>query len=94
MLPRIDDSSTLSGWCSSKCRTVIDFWEHHPENVELFYFLEILISTGEKEEKKKREEGKGNKEEDEEEKKEEEEAEEEEETNLRFQCSCQWICAN
>ena len=24
----------------SKCRTVVDFWEHHPENVELFYFLE------------------------------------------------------
>ena len=32
--------------------------EHHPENVKLFYFLEILISTGEKEEKiKKRTDG-------------------------------------
>ena len=40
VLPKINNSSTLSGWCSSKCRTVIDFWEHHPENVELFYFLE------------------------------------------------------
>ena len=43
---------------------MVDFWEHHPENVELFYFLEIFISTGEKEEKKKKEEEKGNKEED------------------------------
>ena len=39
-ISKIDHSSTLSGWCSSKCRTVVDFWEHHPENVELFYFLE------------------------------------------------------
>ena len=52
-------------------------WEHHPENVELFYFLEILLNTGEKKEKKKKEKEKGNKEEDE--KEEEEEAEEEQE---------------
>ena len=40
MLPRIDDSSTLWGAPPTKGRTVDDFWEHHPENVELFYFLE------------------------------------------------------
>ena len=66
-----------------KCRTVVDSWEHHLENVELSYFLKILISTAEKEEKKKKEEEKGNKEEDEEEKKEEKaEEEEEEETTI------------
>ena len=42
--------------------------EHHPENVELFYFLYIFVGTVEKEEKNKKEEEKGNKEEDKEEK--------------------------
>ena len=53
-----------------KCRTVVDFWEHHPENVKLFYFLYIFVGTVEKEEKNIKEEEKGNKEEDKEEKEE------------------------
>ena len=80
VLPEIDDSSTLWGAPPRKCRTVVDFWEHHPENVELFYFLYIFVGTVEKKEKNKKRRKKGNKEEDEEEKEEEgEEAEEEEE---------------
>ena len=54
VLPEIDDSSTLWGAPASKCRTVVDFWKHHPENVELFYFLQIFVGTEEKEEKKKK----------------------------------------
>ena len=76
VLPEIDDRSTLWGAPPRKCRTVVDFWEPDLENVELFYFLQILIKPEEKEEKEKE---KGNKEEDEEEKEEEEEEAEEEE---------------
>ena len=78
VLPEIEDSSTLWGAPPRKCRTVVDFWEHHLENVEPFYLLYIFVGTVEKEEKEQKKEKKGNKEEDEEEK-EEKEGEEAEE---------------
>ena len=82
VLPEIDDSSTLWGAPASKCRTVVDFWEHHPESVELFYFLQIFVGTEEKGEKgNKKEKGKGNKEEDKEEEEDEAEEEKEKEEN-------------